>query len=466
MSQKKKMGFFILTALVIGNMIGSGIFMLPRQMAEVASPLAILLAWSITGLGVLMIALVFGNLAVRRPDLTSGAQSHAYALFKNQNAKQMAGFIAVWSYWVANWAGNVSIITSFAGYLSVFFPILNSTDTLVQIGGFELAEGQLVTFFVCSVLLWGVAFIISRGVSAAGKINLIATIAKVIGFFLFIIVAVFAFQSAKMGAFYHPVYDANGLENGLLSQVNKAAIVTLWAFIGIESAMMFAGRAKSGRTIQAATISGLVISVLLYISISVLTLGLIPKEQLLGSASPLADALNSVIGSGGSAVMAVLALICLFGSTIGWIMLSSEAPHQAAKNGLFLPYLKKVNQNGTPVRALVLTCLASQLFILSTLSGSIAVAYDFVVKVSTLAFLVQYFISPIFQLKLVLTGSGYERSARTKRVTDGVIALLALIYSAWIIKSGTENLIVFGLSLGLFLLGFILYPLMKKGQTR
>ncbi|WP_099220934.1 amino acid permease [Listeria costaricensis] len=461
-TKQKKMGYLVLTSLVVGNMIGSGIFMLPRQMAEVASPLAILLAWSLTGLGVLMIALVFGNLAVKKPELTSGAQSHAYALFKNQKAKNMAGFIAVWSYWVANWAGNVSIITSFAGYLSVFFPVLNSDRVLFQAGGYTLREGQLLTFLVCSALLWGVALIISKGVSGAGKINLIATAAKVIGFFLFIVVAVFAFQSATMGEFYHPVMDASGLENGLLSQVNQAAIVTLWAFIGIESAMMFAGRAKSGRTIQLATVTGLGISVLLYIAISVLTLGLIPKSHLLGSASPLADALDSVIGSGGSAVMALLALVCLFGSAVGWVMMSAEAPHQAAKTGLFLPYLKKTNKNGTPIRSLVLTCLASQIFILSTLSGNIAFAYDFVVKVSTLAFLVQYFISPVYQLKLTVTGESYQNDRMSKRILDGVIAVLAICYSSWIIKSGTEDLTVFLLSVGLFLLGFVLYPFMRK----
>ncbi|EUJ17054.1 amino acid permease-associated region [Listeria aquatica FSL S10-1188] len=110
----------------------------------------------------------------------------------------------------------------------------------------------------------------------------------------------------------------------------------------------------------------------------------------------------------------------------------------------------------------MLTCLASQFFICSTLSGDIAVAYDFVVKVSTLAFLIQYFISPIFQLKLVFSGSTYENSKPIKRIVDGVIAILALGYSLWIMKSGTENLTIFLLSAGLFLMGFLLYPLMKK----
>ncbi|EUJ21949.1 putative arginine/ornithine antiporter YvsH [Listeria grandensis FSL F6-0971] len=217
-------------------MIGSGIFMLPRQMAEVASPLGIMLAWILTGTGVLMIALVFGNLAVRRPDLTSGAQSHAFELFGNPKLKRLAGFIAVWSYWVANWAGNVSIITSFAGYLSVFFPVLNSKTIVFTMGSYSLGVGQLLTFLVCSLLLWGVCLIIIQGVSGAGRINFIATAAKIIGFFLFIVVGLFAFQSSVMGEWYHPVVDTSGLEHGLLSQVNSAAIVTLWAFIGIESA--------------------------------------------------------------------------------------------------------------------------------------------------------------------------------------------------------------------------------------
>ena len=146
--QQKKWGFWVLTAFVVGNMVGAGIFMVPSTLAQTASPLGVTLAWLTTGFGVLMLALVFGNLAIRRPDLTTGPQSHAYALFSSPKTKKMAGFSIVWGYWVANWASNVAIITSFAGYLSIFFPIMQDTHILFSIGSFDVEVGKLITFCI------------------------------------------------------------------------------------------------------------------------------------------------------------------------------------------------------------------------------------------------------------------------------------------------------------------------------
>jgi arginine:ornithine antiporter / lysine permease len=463
--QNKKWGVGILTAMVVGNMVGAGIFMLPSTLAKTASPLATIITWLLTGLGVLTLAFVFGNLAIRRPDLTTGPQSHAYALFTDKKKGRIAGFSMVWGYWVANWASNVAIITSFAGYLTTFFPVMTSSDVLFTIGSFQVEVGKGITFLICSALLWATHFLLVRGVHGAGKITFIATATKIIGFALFIIVALFAFQTSTFGEWYTPVVNTNGETLHLLGQVNQAAILTLWAFIGIESAVLLSNRAKSQQAVKQATIFGLVITLIIYLAITLLTMGVVPAEVLKASDKPFVDALNIILGSSGGKIMALLGLTCLFGSILGWVLLASEVPYQAAKLGFFPKFFAHENKNGSPTRSLLITNCMSQLFIFSTLSSSITEAYDFVIVVSTLAYLIPYLVSPVFQLKLVLTGETYD-TIRGSRGLDAILAVLAITYSLYAIISGSGNMTTFLLGIGLFFVGFILYPLNERYENR
>jgi arginine:ornithine antiporter/lysine permease len=460
MNHQNKWGFWLLTAFVVGNMVGSGIFMLPSTLAKTASPLAVMLAWLLTGLGVLMIAFVFGNLSVRRPELTAGPQSYARALFRSPRVGNMAGYSMVWGYWVANWAGNAAVITTFAGYLSTFFPVMQDPGVLFSLGSFSVEKGKLITFLVCTSLLWGIHTLLVRGLTGAGKLNFLSTATKVLGFVLFICAALFAFNSANMGSFYTPVADENGVLHNLPSQINLAMISTLWAFVGIESAVVLSGRARSQRDVRAATIVGLIIALGIYMGISLLTMGVLPLEALKASDKPLVDALSLVIGDAGATVMAVLAIVSLTGTAIGWVLLGSEPPFQAARSGMFPAFFGRVNRKDSPVGSLTVTNIMSQMFIFSTISGTIAEAFSFVITVATLATLLPYFVSALYQVKLVFTGETYERQERA-RWTDGVIALLAMVFSAWVIKTGTSDMKTLLFGVGLYLVGGLLYPLMQ-----
>jgi arginine:ornithine antiporter / lysine permease len=462
MSESNKLGIWILTALVVGNMVGSGIFMLPRSLSEAASPAGVLLAWVLTGLGALLLALVFGNLALRKPMLTGGPQIYAKELFKQgSQASTLTGFMSSWGYWIGNMAGNVAIITTFAGYLSTFFPILTSGAKWFSIGGFTLKVGNGLTFVVCTLLLWGTHLIILRGMENAGRLNFIATAAKVIGFFLFIIVGLFAFQKTNMLPFLATRVDDAGHAMGVMKQVNHAAINTLWAFVGVESAVVFATRAKKQADVKRATIIGLLISIVIYIGISTLVMGMLSQNTLIHSDKPLIDAIQTVLGPIGGKVLAAVGLISLFGSTIGWIMLSAEVPYQAAKQNVFLPAFLKENKKGLPLFSLIVTNGIAQLFIFSTVSKSISQAFDFVIVIATLSYLVPYFISSIYQLKLVITGETYK--GERSRIADGIIALLATVYSVWVIISGTSDIKTFAYGMGLILSGILFYgPVAKR----
>lgn len=462
MMETKKWGLWILTTFVIGNMVGGGIFMLPANLAQVASPSGATLAWLATGFGVFMIALVFGNLATRKPELKAGPQSYAQNLFSSPKAGKVAGYSMAWGYWAANWAATASVIISFAGYLTTFFPIMQSKKILFSIGSFQLEYGKFLTFIICTVMLWGIQFILSKSFNAAGKLNLTATITKVIGFLLFVIVTVFVFDAANLGN-AKAFIDASGNKVGLGGQVNSGAIATLWAFIGIETAVMLSNRAKSQNDVKKATMIGLIISLLIYIGITLLTMGALPQDQLKESQKPLVDALGMVIGHSGTYIMALLALISLFGSTVGWIVVSSEVPYQAAKVGLFPKFFAKTNKSGSPIKSLSITNVMTQIFLFSTISGTVTEAYNFAIVVATLAYLIPYLVSAIYQLKLVITGETYDKIKGSRKV-DGIITVLAIIYSIWVIKTGTADMKTFLLGIGLFVVGLIFYPFIMREQ--
>ncbi|WP_026962648.1 amino acid permease [Alicyclobacillus herbarius] len=460
-----KLGVWMLTALVVGNMVGSGIFMLPRQLAEVASPAGSILAWALTGAGVLMIALVFGNLAMRRPDLNGGPQMYAKALFRDgSTASVLSGYLVSWGYWVANWAGNVAIITTFAGYLSTFFPVLNSQTPLFSVGPLTVGVGNLTTFLVCTALLWLVHGLILRGVEGAGQVNLVATTAKVFGFVFFIAVSLFVFEKSNILPFATVKHDG-GQSVGLFGQAGNALVSTLWAFVGVESAVVFSARTRKQRDIKRATVFGLVLTVIIYMGISILTMGVLPQAQLVHTDKPLVDALSVAIGPAGSDIMALLGLVCLAGSTVGWILLSAEVAYQASRQGLFPGVFGRENKRQAPSVSLTITNIMAQVFIFSTISHSIAKAFDFVTFVATLSYLLPYIIATIYQLKLTVSGQTYAGQGR-QRLEDFVVAALGVIYSGWVIKAGTSDLRTFLFGVGLIACGILFFPFVVSSRRR
>ena len=463
MGNQQKIGFWILTSLVIGNMVGSGIFMLPRTLAEAASPAGVISAWAFTGLGVLFVAFVFGNLGKRKPELQGGPQIYAKELFKKgSKASTLTGFMATWGYWIGNLAGNIAIVTTFASYLSTFFPVMTSQAELFTIGGFTLKVGNALTFLVCTIVLWGTHFIIHKGIEGAGKINLAATAAKVTGFFIFIIIGLTAFESSNITPFVADKTTEVGETVGMLGQINAAAVATLWAFIGVESAVVFSSRAKRQTDVKRATVLGLMITLAIYIGISTLVMGLLPQEVLMTSEKPLIDAIETVLGPIGGKLLAALGLISLIGSTIGWTMLSAEVPSAAAKQGIFIPRFMKENKKGIPAFSLLLTNVLGQVFIFSTISNSISEAFNFIIYIATLSYLVPYVIAAAFQLKLVFTGETY--GSKDGRLKDGIIGGIATFYSIYVLFAGTSDIKTFILGVLLLVSGLAFYGFMKQKE--
>ncbi|QQE77529.1 amino acid permease [Alicyclobacillus sp. SO9] len=461
--KKGSLGVSILTALVIGNMVGSGIFMIPATLAKDASPAGALWAWGLTGFGVLMLALVFGTLSLRKPEMTGGPQIYAKALVREGTERsKLLGYSVSWGYWVANWAGNVAIITTFTGYLTTFLPVLTDEKLLFQFGSFRITIGNLLTFVVASLLLWLVHTMILKGIEGAGRINLLATAAKVIGFVFFIVITLFVFQKSNLLPMEQQRV-AHGVALGLMGQINHGAMATLWPFIGVESAMVFSSRAKRRADVKIATILGLLITIVIYISITLLVMGALPQHQLMNDTKPLVDALNAAVGPVGRYPMAALGLVSLLGATIGWILLSAEVAYQASRQGLFPRVFGRENKNGAQSTSLVITNVMAQVFLLSTLSQSIAAAFNFVIFIATLSYLFPYAVAALYQLKLTVKGETYEGEKKA-RIIDGSIAFLGFAYAVWVIKAGTSDLRTFLFGVALLAAGLIFYPAVRKSR--
>ena len=242
-SQKLRLG--ALTALVVGSMIGGGIFSLPQNMAASADVGAILIGWAITAVGMLTLAFVFQTLANRKPQLDGGVYAYAKAGFGDY-----MGFSSAWGYWISAWLGNVGYFLLLFSTLGYFFPIFGKGDTVAAIVG-------------ASVLLWALHFLVLRGIKEAAFINTVTTVAKVVPLFLFILICLFAF---KLDIFTADIWGKSNPDLGsVMNQVRNMMLVTVWVFIGIEGASIFSSRAEKRSDVGKATVIGFITVLLLLV---------------------------------------------------------------------------------------------------------------------------------------------------------------------------------------------------------
>ena len=279
-SPKGKLRLASLSALVIGSMVGSGVFSLPQNMASAAGPLAIIIGCVFTAIGMLALVFVYQSLATRKPELNAGPYAYAKAGFG-----PFIGFNSAWGYWLSAWVGNVSYAVVVFSALSYFIPSFGEGNTWPAIIG-------------ASLLLWMVHALIMTGIREAAIVNLLVTVTKIAPIVLFIGVAIVAF---KINIFS---IDFSGLGNASLGSVSKQVrstmLVTLWVFIGIEGASVFSDRAERRLDIAIATITGFLTCLALYALVSLLSLGILSQPELAVLKNPsMAGVLESIVGPWG-----------------------------------------------------------------------------------------------------------------------------------------------------------------------
>lgn len=436
---EKKLGLGSLTALVIGSMIGAGVFSLPQNMASVASPAAVMIGWTITGIGMIFLALAFQHLSRLKPEIESGVFGYAQAGFGD-----FVGFCSAWGYWLSAMLANVSYLVIVFSTLGMFVDqpdmiIFGAGNTWYAIAG-------------ASVLLWMVHSLVRRGVQTAAVINMITTIAKLIPLVLFILCSLIAFRWDTF------VFDFTGLHFGdghdLLSQVKSTMLITVWVFIGIEGAVVVSGRAKSRKDIGRATILGLLTALTIYILVTLLSMGVVSTEKLATFQNPsMARVLTEILGPWGSVIIGGGLLISVCGAFLSWTVLASEAPYLAARDKMFPESFSKQNEAGSPVKALTLTNICVQVsLVFVVFAGS---TYDTLLAIASEMILVPYFLVGAYTLKLAI-----DTKNRGSLLMVGTGASL---YGLWLLYASGLNYLL--LSALLYLPGLYFYVQAKREQN-
>ncbi len=434
-SRKLRLG--ALTAMVIGSMVGSGVFSLPQNMAAGAGPLAILIGWGITGIGILALALVYQGLSRRKPELNAGPYAYAKAGFG-----PFIGFNSAWGYWISAWVGNVSYAVVMFSALSYFVPAFGEGNTWQAILG-------------ASVVLWLIHALALSGVRQAALVNLIATIAKMAPIILFIGIVIIAF---KIDLF---ALDFSGTQNtslgGIMAQVKSTMLVTLWVFIGIEGASVYSSRAERRQDIGAATMLGFAVCLGLYALVSLLSLGILNQPDLAALKNPsMAGVLEHIVGRWGAIVINVALVVSVLGAFLSWTLLAAEVPYVAAKDGTMPRFFAHENSQGAPDISLWVTNGLVQAFLVLTYFANST--YQALFSIASVAILVPYVFSGAYAAKVALGRDGYGPSESTAR--DLAAGMVATLYGIWLVYAADPKYLF--MAAMLYVPGIIFYVVARR----
>jgi APA family basic amino acid/polyamine antiporter len=415
------------TALVIGNMVGSGIFTLPAVLAGEAGPASIV-ALAFTGLGAMLLALVFATLGRAHPR-TGGPYYFARRAFGD-----FVGFQTAWAYWIAAWVGNAAIAVAFAGYVGVFWGDVRTTNWLAAV----VAVGAIWLFTLVNVV----------GARETGIAQVVTTVLKFVPLAVIGIVGLFYLH----GANFTPFTTASG---GFDWHVNAAATLALWAFIGLESATVPAEEVRDPeRTIPRATILGTLATTALYLVALVAIVGILSQAALAGSSAPFADAANAIwggtfLGLTWGKWIALIAMAATLGALNGWIMLTARVSLAAAEDGLFPKVFGRVHgERRTPVIGLLVSSVLVSGLVLYNWNADFASRFNDVVLLATWMTLIAYAYAAAAEVVLLFKEP--TLFAWTKLARDAVIASLAFAYSLWAIWGAGEEWLAKGFMLLLF----------------
>ena len=431
-----------LVALVVGSMIGGGIFSLPQNMAASADVGAVLIGWAITAVGMLTLAFVFQTLANRKPELESGVYAYAKAGFGDY-----MGFSSAWGYWISAWLGNVGYFVLLFSTLGYFFPVFGQGNTPVAIG-------------CASLLLWAVHFLVLRGIKEAAFINLVTTIAKVVPLVMFIVIAAVAF---KAEVFTQDIWGAMNPDLGsVMDQVRNMMLVTVFVFIGIEGASVYSARAEKRADVGRATVIGFLGVLALLVLVNVLSLGIMNQPALAQLQNPsLAGVLEHIVGPWGALLISLGLAVSLLGALLSWALLCAEILYATARDKTMPAFLTRENANHAPVNALWLTNGMIQLFLLITLFS--AGTYTSLIYLASSMILVPYLWSAAYVVLLCARGETYGQ-ASAQRLKDLCIGGVALCYAVWLLYAGGVKYLL--LSALLYAPGVILFAQAKREQRQ
>ncbi len=413
---QSSVGFWMATALVAGNMIGSGIFLLPAALAPFRADN--LPGWLLTSIGAITLAAVFAQLSRSIPG-AGGPYAYTREAFGD-----LAGFSVAWGYWVSIWVGNAAITTGAVGYIGEFMPWMVATP--------------LNTALSSLFFLWVFTFVNCAGIRAAGWTQAVTTLLK-----LTPIVAAAALFLTRVPSWGQV---AAAPQHFTLGGTAAVATLALWAMLGFESATVPADKVRDARrTVPRATMFGTVLTALLSAAACGAVLLLVPAGRLAASTAPFADLAADVWGLGAARAVSVFAAISALGALNGWILLQGELPRAMARDGLFVPAFARTSKRGTPIVALVATSVLVTILVALNIRRSLVGVFTFFVLLATTASLVAYLASALALLRL--SAAGRAGTSRTARIAFGTLGVLGAIYSLAALAGAGREAVIWGVVL-------------------
>lgn len=432
----KELSFIALFSLIFGSMMGSGVFDIPQNIAHKSGEIAVLISWVITLVGMLSIAWAFVYITRRRPDIQTGLYGYAKHGFGNY-----MGFNAAWGYWLNAILGDVS-------YLIYIFATLGNFVVFKYFG-----EGNTIPSLIGeSCLIWIIYFVIIRGIRGAAMINILITTIKILAIFIIIILFMYGFHWSM----FKSNFSLDLHLGSILTQIKSTMLVTVWDFLGIEAACIYALRAKSMKSVASATILGILVVFLLDALISILPFGIMPSGQVSALTTPSTAGVLAVISGTTSAEIVRLAIvISVSGALLAWTMLGVNILYLAANDKTAPKVFTKLNRYSSPNNATLFSVLIIQAFIIIAYFTN--AVYLAMIQLATSLILVPYFLSALFAFKLIISDKKYD-------VVSLLKGALAVIYGVWLIYAGGLKYLAF--SSILYAIGSILFIIARKEQNK
>lgn len=413
---RKALSLPILISLVIGNMIGTGIYALPAALAKYG--IAAIIAWVFTSAGAVMLALVYSNLNKRFPK-TGGPYVYCKEAFG-----RMWGFVIGFIYWTSTMVSVGAIVVATTGYLGFIFPILDANAA-------EYSKTAVITAEL--VIIWVFAAINLRGIHSAGVVQFILTSIKIIPL---VLISLFGLSKINL----HYITTPSLSQVGGFSAISSAASLTFWAFVGLEAATIPAENTKGPRHIFIATVFGTLVTGILYFASTFVLFGLIPKSELITSQFPFATAGTLIFGNNAAFIVTLCAIASGLGALNSTILLQGQVVFAAARDHMFPKSFAKLSKQDVPVHAQLLSCGLISVLLLLTTQPTILKQFDFVAMLATLLTLFTYLATAIAELKFDLQFSSTFIKIMLKRTT--LIGFLAALYTLWMISNVGSTVLI------------------------
>jgi len=432
-----------LISMVVGSMVGAGVFSLPRNFALATGVLGALIAWLIAGAGMLMLAFVFQTLAVRKPELDAGVYAYAKAGFG-----EYLGFFSAFGFWASACVGNVTYWVLVTSTLGKLWPgVFGAGDTVAAV-------------LLGSVGLWTFCILIARGVQGAAVINKVVTVAKIVPILTFVVVLIFALKAHVFADNFWGGEPRRA--SALFDQVRATMLTTVFVFLGIEGASVYSRYAKRRQDVGKATVLGFLGVLLLFASVTIFSYGVLSRAELEGLQQPsMAGAMEAVVGHWGVAFISVGVIVSVLGAYLAWTMMAAEVLYVAAKDKDMPSFLAKATAKDVPVPALLISSILIQAALIITLFS--ADAFTFTLKLCSALSLVPYLLAAAYALKLGVRGETYE-AAQRQRTRQMLVAGLATFYTVFLLFAAGVAFLL--LSFIIYTPGTILFVMSRREQGR